>query len=299
MKILNFGSLNVDHVYSVDHFVMPGETEASKSLMLNCGGKGLNQSIALARAGAKVFHAGKIGSDGSMLRERLAADNVDLSYLSVAPCPTGHAIIEVDKNGQNRIILFGGANTAIGRDDVDTVLSGFKKGDLILLQNEISCLPYIMERAHEKGMNIALNPSPMTDELAAMPELGYVRWFIMNEVEGQALTGHSDWRDIIAEMSRKFPKSEVVLTLGKDGAIYSDGHTSEKHGIYDVPVVDTTAAGDTFTGYFLAAISSGESAKKAIELASRASSMAVGRKGAADSIPTFDEVIGANLKLLD
>lgn len=298
MKILNFGSLNVDHVYEMEHFVRPGETLSSDSLAMLCGGKGLNQSIALARAGASVWHAGKIGADGLMLKNRLDENGVDTSCLMTADCPTGHAIIQVDRHGQNCIILFGGANRQITEADVDGVLAGFSAGDIVLLQNEISNVGYIIKKAHEAGLLVALNPSPIDEGLAAMPELGLVKWFIMNEIEGGEITGKTEPQQIVAEMHSRFPGCEVVLTLGKRGAVYSNGAVTVRHGIYDVKPVDTTAAGDTFTGYFLAAISSGLPAERAMELASRASSIAVGIKGAADSIPLLRDVMSAELKPL-
>ena len=161
MKILNFGSLNVDHVYEMEHFVRPGETLSSYKLTLTCGGKGLNQSVALARAGAAVWHAGKLGADGAMLRDRLAENGVELSCLMVGDCPTGHAIIQVDRSGQNCIILFGGANRAITEGEVDEVLARFDSGDILLLQNEISCLGYLLEPfAHRRYADGAARPAP-------------------------------------------------------------------------------------------------------------------------------------------
>lgn len=298
MKILNFGSLNVDHVYEMEHFVRPGETLSSDKLTLTCGGKGLNQSVALARAGAAVWHAGKLGAAGAMLRDRLAENGVELSCLMVGDCPTGHAIIQVDRSGQNCIILFGGANRAITEGEVDEVLARFDSGDILLLQNEISCLGYLLEKAGEKGMRIALNPSPIDDTLTALPGLRHVKWFIMNEIEGEQLTGAAQPDEIVRRMHEKYPESDVVLTLGKRGALWTDGVRTVRHGIYDVRPVDTTAAGDTFTGFFLASVARGDSPERAMELASRASSISVGRPGASDSIPTLDEVETAELTAL-
>lgn len=296
MKILDFGSLNVDYVYSVDHFVRPGETLSSQKREVFCGGKGLNQSIALARAGARVYHAGKIGSDGSMLLDTLKKDGVDVTHVGISDGPSGHAIIQVNAGGQNCIILFGGSNMEIDEAFVDAVLADFGAGDLCLLQNEISSLPYVMEQAHAKGIRIAINPSPMDANLLACP-LHLVEFFIMNELEGKEITGCAAPGDIIAAMREKYPESKAVLTLGKDGVVYFDGEQTYTHGIYDVPVVDTTAAGDTFTGYFLASISAGVDAAEALRLASVASSIAVSRKGASPSIPAADEVRAADLPL--
>lgn len=295
MKVLNFGSLNIDFVYSVDHFVRAGETLSSDRLEKFCGGKGLNQSVALARAGATVLHAGCVGADGGMLTELLAASGADTRFVRQTDDASGHAIIQVDKKGQNCILLYGGANQQITDAFVDEVLSSCEKGDVLLLQNEINNLPYIMEKAFACGMEIALNPSPINDRLTQLP-LDKVKYFILNEIEGTELTGETDPEKILAAFRQKYPRSVVVLTLGKHGAVYDDGTTRCGHGIYDVPVVDTTAAGDTFTGYFLTCITSGKSPEEALRIASVASSLAVSAKGAAPSIPAMETVLKAELK---
>lgn len=298
MKILNIGSLNIDHVYSVDHAVRPGETISSSKRQLFCGGKGLNQSIALSKAGAKVYHAGKIGHDGLMLTERLSENGVNIEYIKVQEgIPTGHAIIQVDTKGQNCIVIFGGANNDISENDIDEILQNFEAGDILLLQNEVSNIEYAIEMAHKKGMKIALNPSPI-DDLASSDKLKYIDWFILNEVEGFEITGEKSGKDICTNLVKRFPNCKVVLTLGKLGCIYYDGSSFYEHGIYDVKVVDTTAAGDTFTGYFLACIMDNIEMDETLTLASKASSIAVSRAGASDSIPTKKEVENSTLILI-
>ena len=164
MKVLCFGSLNIDYTYKVDHFVKKGETLSSGSLQVFSGGKGLNQSIALARAGAETYHAGSIGEDGRFLLEQLQDAGVDTRYVTVLETVrTGNAIIQNDKEGDNCILLYGGANQAVTTNQADAVLEHFRKGDFLVLQNEINELAYIMERAHERGMKIVLNPSPMDE----------------------------------------------------------------------------------------------------------------------------------------
>ena len=297
MKILNFGSLNIDYVYSVDHIVAESETISAARLEKFCGGKGLNQSIALVRAGAKVFHAGMVGQEGTMLKDYLSDNGVDVSLIEYADTSSGSAIIQVDKKGQNSIIIFGGANREINEDYVEKVLKHFSSGDILLVQNEISCLKFIMQKAHERGMRIALNPSPMEKIIKSLP-LQYVEWFILNEVEGKEIAKKESANEISNEILLKYPESKVVLTLGKAGVFYKDKAIGFKNGIYEVKVVDTTAAGDTFTGYFLAAICKGLPVEKALENASIASSIAVSRKGAAASIPFLSEVDNSALKLL-
>ena len=296
MKILNFGSLNLDNVYSVDHFVRAGETLSSFKLERFSGGKGLNQSLALARAGAQVYHAGCIGADGRQLLDLLTESGADTRFVRCVEGPSGHAVIQVDKKGQNCILLYGGANQAVTEPFVDEVLASFDAGDVLLLQNEINCLGYIVEKASARGMRIALNPSPISENLFRLP-LEKITYFILNEIEGREIAGREAPEEILAEFRRRFPDCVVVLTLGRDGAVYDDGTTRCRHGIYDVPVADTTAAGDTFTGYFLTCITNGEAPASALEKASIASSLAVSVKGAAPSIPTMAQVLGADLPL--
>lgn len=290
MKILNLGSMNLDYVYTVAHFVRSGETIASMSRQEFCGGKGLNQSVALARAGANVFHAGCIGPEGIVLLDRLTENGVNISLVKQINEPTGHAVIQVDPSGQNCIIIYGGANQAITQDDVDRMLERFDAGDILLLQNETSCRDYAICKAAEKGLLVALNPSPIDDSLIKSSALQHVHWFILNEIEGHSLTGENDPEQICKALRGKYPGCRVVLTLGSDGSMYDDGHTFCHQRIFPVPVVDTTAAGDTFAGYFLARIAAGNTPAECLRIASMASAIAVSRPGASDSIPTLTEL---------
>ena len=165
MKIVNFGSCNIDYVYSLDHIVNVGETETTYKLETFAGGKGLNQSIALARAGAKVYHAGCIGEAGEMLREIMSDSGVDLSYIKNTTTKNGHAIIQVSAKGDNSIFIYPGSNAEVSKDYIDSVLEDFEKGDILLLQNEISNVNYIIEKAYEKQMQIILNPSPINEKI--------------------------------------------------------------------------------------------------------------------------------------
>ncbi len=289
MKILNFGSLNLDYVYSVDHFVAEGETLASTVLKIFSGGKGLNQSVALARAGAQTYHAGCIGTEGGMLTDMLQDAGVDTTFVKTVDSPTGHAIIQVDPNGRNCILLFGGANQCNDPAYVDEVLSHFAAGDWLVLQNEISSIGYLIERAKAKGMTVVLNPSPFSPALIEAG-LGKVDYILLNETEGKQLTGFDAPADILNAIRASYPALKVVLTLGKDGCIYDDGNQRLAHGIFAVKAVDTTAAGDTFTGFFIGALSKDLSPADAIRQASAASAIAVSRPGAAPSVPTAAEV---------
>lgn len=290
MKVINMGSLNYDYVYTVDHMVRPGETEASEGLETFFGGKGLNQSIALAKAGVPVYHAGLIGEDGDMFLAVCKENGVNTDYIKNVEGKSGHTIIQIDKNAQNSILLYGGSNRKFTKEYIDSVLVDFSEGDFLLLQNEVNELPYIIDKAHEKKMVIILNPSPLDDVLKQC-DLSKISYFLMNEIEGKEITGVENPKEILDIMKVKFPGAKVVLTLGEDGVIYSDGEKTVRQGIFKVKAVDTTAAGDTFTGYFISSILRNLEVEEALKIASKASSIAVSRKGATSSIPKLEEVI--------
>jgi ribokinase len=294
VKVCNVGSLNMDYVYHVDHFVRPGETIGSLGMQVFPGGKGLNQSVALARAGAQVLHAGKIGAEGKILRQILSDAGADVSLIHVGEGASGHAIIQVDQSGQNCILLYGGTNHQLDSEFINAALEKCETGDILLLQNEVNNLGLLMELAHQKGMRIAFNPSPFEESLLELP-LEYVTYFLLNEIEGQAISGETDPEIIADGILRKYPGSKVVLTLGKDGVFYADADDRVRQGIFKVPVADTTAAGDTFTGYFLAGIADDLPVRENLRRASLASSIAVSRKGAAPSIPLLNEVLSSNI----
>lgn len=299
MKILCFGSLNLDNVYQVDHIVQPGETTTSNSYELFDGGKGLNQAIALGRANADCSMSGMIGLDGIHLLTTLEQSHVNANFVVVnEKSKTGSTIIQVDKNGQNSIICVAGANHMIDEAFVNHVLAQFMPGDIILLQNEINNIPFIMEQAKNKGLKIAFNPSPITAQLLEYP-LNLVDILVLNEIEGYELTQEKNYINIIKELHKAYPRTSVLLTLGKKGALFSDGVNSYSHGIYNVSVVDTTAAGDTFTGYFLAAYAKNEPIAECLRKASIASSLAVSRHGATNSIPFLSEVESSKLELIN
>jgi ribokinase len=295
-RVLNFGSLNIDYVYSVEHFVRAGETLAATERRIFAGGKGLNQSVALARGGAEVFHAGSVGeADGGFLTSFLQTYNVNTDLVQKTACPSGHAIIQVEPNGQNCILLFDGANGAVTEGQADAALAHFGEGDFVVLQNEIANVPYIAKKAAERGLRVVFNPSPANSAITGVlrQKIGYL---ILNEIEAQMITGVSGLRGQLAALHGQFPHTAVVLTLGKDGVVYADGEHEYRHGIYDVTAVDTTAAGDTFTGFFIARLIAGSDVPEALRAASLASSIAVSRNGAAPSIPSLDEVMRSTLK---
>ena len=292
MKVLSFGSLNFDHVYQMDHFVMPKETTSSLSYSRGFGGKGLNQSIALAKSGLDVYHAGRVGFDGQPFIDYLQEYGVKVDYLKKdEEIATGHAIIQVS-HSENCIILYGGANQMIDEAQIDEVLTHFEKGDLLLIQNEISSLTYLITKAHEKGLRIAFNTAPMDEKVFSYP-LDLIDIFVVNEVEGKGLANVSSDQveDVIAGLQKAYPSKEIILTVGSQGSYYISGDMVIHQDAYRVEAVDTTAAGDTFTGFYLASILRGEEVNTALRIAAKASSITVTKEGAAKSIPTLEQVL--------
>lgn len=289
-KIVCLGSLNLDHVYQVDHFVRPGETLNSAGYSVGCGGKGLNQSIALARAGAPVMHAGKIGHDGAMLRDTLMRAGVDVSLVTEGNTPTGHAVIQVDAKGENAILLFGGANREITEVEIDSALDA-AEGGILLLQNEINSIDLVFRKAHERGIPVAFNFAPFDPEDAKQLPLGLLSYLIVNEIEGAGVAGVEDPKAILVALKSNYPECRVILTLGKAGSAFLDDDGAMVIlPPYPAEVVDTTSAGDTFIGYLFAGLFEGMALKEAMELATRASAITVSRPGAADSIPFRSEL---------
>jgi ribokinase len=292
MKVLNFGSLNIDNVFSVSHFVRPGETLASGAFSRGAGGKGLNQSIALARAGVQVFHAGKIGPDGLFLTELLAQNGADVSLVEVSPEEfTGSAMIQVSESGENCIILYGGANQSISEENIKNAFEKFSVGDILLIQNEINNLDAIMRRAAEKGMKIFFNPAPMMESVFTLP-LELVDTFIVNEIEGQMLARQCG--DVMSGLRANYPGANILMTLGSRGAVYREKGTDEIHAFAAEKVehvVDTTAAGDTFTGFFLAGLIGQKTVFESLKLAGKAAAYCIARPGAADSIPYYSDIV--------
>lgn len=292
MKLLDFGSLNIDHTYQLPHLVKKGETLSSTKYQRSEGGKGFNQAVALAKAGQKLYFAGAVGLDGKFLQEYLNTLTINTDHLQVLDAPTGHAIIQLDEAGQNSIILFGGTNVMITREMIDETLAHFECGDYILLQNEISHGEYLIHAAQAKGMHVILNPSPISSALLSWP-LEKVEWLILNEIEGCDITGKSDPNEMLDELLSRYPQCHVVLTLGAQGSVYADSEQRIHQAAIWTEAVDTTAAGDTFTGYFIHAMLQGEAIHASLRMASYASSIAVSRHGASRSVPRREEVLAA------
>ena len=248
MKVLNFGSLNLDYVYQVPHFVQPGETLSSLSRVVKLGGKGLNQSIALARAGADVAHDGCIGTGGEVLKAQLEKDGVDTSGLLTVDEMQGHTVIQVNREGENCILLYGGSNQCVTEKQIADTLAGCSAGDWLVLQNEVNNLPAIVDAAHARGMIIALNPSPFDAKLDAV-DFSKLSWLLVNEVEVAQISGSDDPDTAWAWLHARYPKLSALITLGSAGsaAYRVDGGAVETvtQEAFKVKAVDTTAAGDT------------------------------------------------------
>ncbi|MCY4093675.1 MAG: ribokinase [Gammaproteobacteria bacterium] len=289
-KLVNLGSLGIDHVYGVDHITTAGETISSFSHDVFPGGKGSNQSIAAAKAGADVVHIGCIGPDGDMLLDVLREVDVDVEHVRVGEIATQQAVIQVDRQGQNAIVIFGGANHTINQHDRNIALSKFEQGDWLLLQNEVNDLERILDQAGERNVSVAFNVAPVDGR-----EKGYdysrVGLLIVNEVEAASLAGEADPNCAFDILTSRFPEMIVLLTLGRDGGIYGGGkYPRVVYQAHEVDAVDETAAGDTFIGYFMAEWLRSQDLAKAVEDASAAGAIAVTRPGAAASIPSRTEV---------
>ena len=297
-KLLCFGSLNIDYTYTVPHFVTPGETLPAERMQIFSGGKGLNQSVALARAGLDVSLAGAIGEDGRFLLEQLHAAGVDTRHVSVlSQVRTGHAIIQNDPSGDNCILVYGGANHCTTREQADRALADFGPGDMLVVQNEINDLDYILRAADAAGLTIAMTPAPMTDAVRRLP-LDCVDYLFLNEIEGgQLLNGEIDPEEepirAARELRRRYGPGAVILTLGEQGAVYADSREECRQAAIPAQAVDTTGAGDTFMGYFLAGRFEEMSVREAMAYASQAAAIAITRHGASPAIPTRDEVRAA------
>lgn len=289
MRILNFGSMNLDYVYTVQEIVRPGETVKAKARKICCGGKGLNQSIALARAGAEVWHAGTVGNDGKALLSALEESGVNTSLIRQVEGPSSHTVIQVDSRGCNSILFYPGEEAGVAEEHLQQALACFAPGDYLLLQNEIEGAGKIITAAKEKGLKVVLNPSPINEELKACP-LELVDCFILNEIEGGELTGKSEPDAVLHTLHQGFPHAMLVLTLGSEGSLCMVEGDVYHQPAFPAKAVDTTGAGDTFTGYFLAGITQGLSVPQALKWASKAAALAVERPGASPSIPCVEEV---------
>lgn len=290
MKFLVFGSLNIDKVYKLPRLPERGETLYCSSYEEHVGGKGLNQAVSLAKSGEQVYIAGALGRDGTFLSDFLEKSGVNTSLLKITDSFTGQAVIEVDCEGQNQMILTPGANYAPDETYCNEIIKNFNPGDVILMQYETSCVGYMMRLAHDRGLTVAFNPSPYKDEIQNLP-LEYVDHFILNEYECQCLAAESSTGSAVKKLSRRFKESIITVTLGDKGSVSIRNGEKSTASAFQVNAVDTTGAGDTFTGFFLSTLLSTDDVVKALRLAGAASAIVVTRTGAAETIPGKPEVL--------
>lgn len=288
-KVLNFGSINIDHVYRVEHFVRPGETISCEDYKRFAGGKGLNQSVALAQAGACVYHAGKIGAEDAWLKTLMENKGVNTNFVKTGNGPSGHAIIQVNAAGENSIVIVGGANRLISESDVQRIVANFSPEDYLLVQNEVNAVPQIIRSAKAQGLTTIFNPAPMNPQVLNYP-LELIDILVLNETEAQSITGESEPDKICKTLNHRYPDMAIVLTMGHKGAAYFSSQIQFHQPAEQVHVVDSTGAGDTFIGFFLAKLIKTCNPKSALGYASRAAAICVTRHGAADSIPSRKEL---------
>ncbi|SFR54058.1 ribokinase [Yoonia tamlensis] len=283
MAIWNLGSINVDIVYAVPHILNAGETLSSTGRKVFLGGKGANMSVASARAGARVNHIGAVGHDGVWAADRLLEYGVDTRNIAVLDTDTAQAIIMVDPHGENAIVLHPGANIEIPQTVLQTAMAEAQTGDWIVLQNETNLQRTAANLGKKMGLKVAYAAAPF-DADRVMAVLPYLDFLILNAVEAEQLHAATGQRP------EDLPVRDVIVTLGADGADWYG--PSEKQHFDAIPVdpVDTTGAGDTFTGYVLAGLDRGMVMEQAIGLATKASALMVTRHGTADVIPDLSEV---------
>jgi len=295
VRVFNFGSINIDYVYRVARFVQPGETLASESLDIILGGKGANQSVALARAGVDVVHLGRLGKSDQWALDALSQFGVRTNSIELLDGPSGHAIIQVDADGENAIVLHGGANQSFDAATLEKLLQNAKAGDWLLIQNECNALSEAFAIAAKMQLNVAFNPAPMNAQVDQLP-LEQCRVLILNEVEATQLAGVDlngeavQDTPLISALQRRYPDAIIALTLGGKGATILQHNESISVDAPMVKVVDTTGAGDTFVGYFLAGIISGLTAEQAARRACAAGALAVTIAGATPGIPELNAV---------
>jgi ribokinase len=290
MTIYNLGSINIDMVHQVPHLPIPGETLVAKSFSQGLGGKGANMSVAAARAGARIRHIGAIGVDGHWAVTRLLEYGVDVEHITEVSEVTGHAIISVDESAENSIVLWPGANHRLEVDQIGAALAQADTGDTLLMQNETTGQLVAAKMAKDLGFKIAYAAAPF-EANAVKALLPYIDLLFLNEVEAAQLEKE------IGKPINGLSVENVIVTLGADGCRWFSNSTRLETSFNAVKVepIDTTGAGDTFTGYVVAGLDRGMPMAQAIKLATQASAIMVKRLGTADVIPDLKDVQDAKL----
>lgn len=285
MSVWNLGSINVDLFYRVPHLVQPGETLPATAHEIGLGGKGANQSVAVARAGAEVHHLGMIGADNTWVLDRLTGYGVDVAHVGRADAATGHALILVDEAGENAIVTYAGANYRQSLDAVTAALGGAAAGDIFMLQNEVSLKVESARIAQEKGLFVVYSAAPFKADVVG-EMLPHVDLLVLNEVEAEQLA------EALAMPVPEIPVANLIVTRGAKGASWREQATGEETRVeaFAVTPVDTAGAGDCFIGYVVAGLDQGLSRAEALRLGAAAAALKVTRPGTADAIPSRAEV---------
>ena len=288
MAIWNLGSINADFVYAVPRIPAPGETLSSSNRQMFLGGKGTNMSVAAARAAAHVNHIGAIGPDGRWAVERLLEYGVDTRNIAEIETETAQAIIMVTPDGENAIVLHPGANAEIPQATLQTAMAEAQTGDWLVIQNETNLQRTAAALGKKMGLQVAYAAAPFDAERvqAVLPHLDFL---ILNAVEAEQL------REATGQSPADLPIGDVIITLGADGADWYGKNEVKHFDAIKVDPVDTTGAGDTFTGYVLAGLDRGMPMGQAIGQAMRAGALMVTRHGTADVIPELAEVQAGQL----
>lgn len=280
--IFNFGSINVDHVYRLRQMPKPGETLMAKSYDRFLGGKGLNQSVAIVKSGGVVRHVGAVGPDGDWALKQIAEFGVDTAYVAHSKQTTGNAVIYVDDAGENQIVLLGGANQDLKKDDAKAAMSDAGNNDWLLFQNEINLGTTLVGLA--AGCKCAYSAAPF-DALKVQKLLPHLTLLAVNETEA------ADVENLLGKPPAEWNLPMVLITLGSRGARLIMGSEVLEQPAFGVTARDTTGAGDTFLGAFLARLDRGDEPAVALRYAAAASAIQVTQSGAAVAIPNEGTVL--------
>ncbi|MCA8834235.1 MAG: ribokinase [Proteobacteria bacterium] len=282
--ILNFGSINIDYVYRLQTLPQAGETLSCQGFARYLGGKGINQSIAIARAGGTVKHIGAVGADGAFALAQIADMGLDTNDIRVTDTNTGHAVICLDKQGENHIIIHAGANAELTENQINSALDTNPKAEWVVIQNETNLTEYIAKSAKERGLSLAYSAAPF-DAVACQTILPYLDILAVNETEATALS-HA-MKTPITDL--KIPT--LLITKGAKGAeLWQNGACISVRGL-PVKAIDTVGAGDTFFGSFIARLQNDTPAQEALNYAASAAALQCTQKGAATAIPSQQTVL--------
>ncbi|WP_299152683.1 ribokinase [uncultured Tateyamaria sp.] len=291
MAVWNLGSINIDNIYHVPHFPAPGETLSASAHSQGLGGKGANMSVAIARAAARVSHIGAVGGDGGWTVDRLMEYGVDTRRIDrIASAATGHANISVDDHGENQIILYPGTNLMISNDAINSALSAAAAGDFLVMQNETNGQKLAAQTARQMGLRVVYAAAPF-DADAVSDVLSLTDLLVLNQIEADQL------QEAMGKPLDQLGVAHIVVTLGADGCRWLDVQAGSELRVPAIPVeaVDTTGAGDTFTGYLVAGLDRGMPMQQALKLATQAGAIMVTRHGTADVIPDLKDIEDARL----